>query len=202
MLGIFYKVWCSTLRFAEYGREQIEVYNQANHPLVITLWHDELFALPYKKGTLRLVTVVSQSRDGEFLSAALEHIGIQTARGSSSRGGVRALLHAAKLMRDEGLSACVTIDGPRGPRHKVKDGAIFLAYKAKALLVPVRLKLHSPKIFEQAWDKFQVPLPFSKVSIYYETPYYVESDTLDEETLDKERKKLQVKLDTLIPCKN
>ncbi len=200
IMGCFYKMWCATLRVTEYGRAKVEACIADGHPIVVALWHDELFSLPYKKEQFNLVTVVSQSRDGDFLSVALKAVGLRTARGSSTRGGVRALLQTAKLMRDEQASACLTIDGPRGPRHKAKDGAIFLAHKAKAYLVPVRVQYHNAKIFHQAWDKFQVPKPFSRVSVYFGEPYLVESADLNDETLCIEREKLQAKLERLLPC--
>lgn len=200
IMGFFYKMWCATLHVTEFGREKIEDCVDKGNTIVVALWHDELFSLPYKKEKFNLVTVVSQSRDGDFLSVALKAVGLKTARGSSSRGGVRALLSTAKLMRDEHASACLTIDGPRGPRHKAKDGAIFLAYKAHSYLVPVRVKYHNPKIFHQAWDKFQIPKPFSKVSVYFGVPYLVESESLCDEALAFEREKLQAKLEELMPC--
>ncbi len=199
-MGFFYKLWCSTLRVQEYGCDEVESYLDSGKNVVVALWHDELFSLPYKKERFNLITVVSQSRDGDFLSVALKAVGLKTARGSSTRGGVRALLQAAKCMRNEKASACLTIDGPRGPRHKVKDGAVFLAHKAGAYLVPVRVRYHNPKIFHSAWDKFQVPKPFSRVSVYFGEPYLVESQSLDEESLSFERQKLQAKLEKLMPC--
>lgn len=199
IMGFFYKMWCATLRVTEYGRHKVDSCVDGGNSIVVALWHDELFSLPYKKEKYNLVTVVSQSRDGDFLSVALKAVGLKTARGSSSRGGVRALLCAAKLMRDEHASACLTIDGPRGPRHIAKDGATFLAHKASAYLVPVRVQYHNAKIFMNSWDQFKIPKPFSRVSVYFGEPYLVESQTLDNESLALEREKLQAKLEKLMP---
>lgn len=166
-----YTAWCATLRYTESGREAVDALWRERTPMVFTLWHDELFPLMHIRRDLKIVTVVSQSRDGELLARVMQRLGVRTARGSSSRGGVGALVGAARLMRREGLCGCVTVDGPRGPRHKVKPGAIFLAQRARALIVPVRIFMDRAKVFERAWDRFQVPLPFSGVRVVYGAPY-------------------------------
>lgn len=164
-----YRVWCATLR--------IELVNWAGHeqarsqgiPLVFALWHDELFTLTHLRGDLPLCAVVSRSGDGEVLARVLEALGVRTARGSSSRGGLQALRTAMEFMR-QGRHAVVTVDGPRGPRHEVKDGAVYLAFKAKAQIVPVRLFLERRHCFG-SWDRFQLPWPFSRVRIVFGDPY-------------------------------
>ncbi len=166
-----YSVWCSTLRYREDGRQAVDVLWQKKIPMVFALWHDELFPLMHVKRSLEIVTVVSQSRDGEYLAGVLTRLGLYTARGSSSRGGVNALLQSAKMMRKYGLAACITVDGPRGPRHQAKEGAIFLAQHISAYIVPVRIHMSRAKVLTKSWDKFQIPLPFSKIQITYGLPY-------------------------------
>lgn len=194
VVGSFYRLWCRTLRFSEEGRSTIDTLWAQKQPLVFALWHDELYPLIYMKKNLEIIAVVSQSRDGEYLARLLEALGVRTARGSSSRGGVKALLQMSKLMRTEGYCACITVDGPRGPRHHAKEGAVFLAHKAHAPIVPIRITMNNVKIFNRAWDKFQLPLPFSSVHIHYGTPYCVEHESLNAEILELERCKLQEKL--------
>jgi lysophospholipid acyltransferase (LPLAT)-like uncharacterized protein len=166
-----YKAWCATLRYDIAGRQAVDDLWHARTPMVFALWHDELFPLMHVRGDLEIVTVVSQSRDGEYLAQVLQRLGLRTARGSSSRGGVKALIGAARQMRKEGLCGCVTVDGPRGPRHKVKPGAIFLAQRAQAPIVPIRIFMERAKVFERAWDRFQLPLPFSRVRVVFGEPY-------------------------------
>jgi lysophospholipid acyltransferase (LPLAT)-like uncharacterized protein len=103
----------------------------------------------------------------------LESFGFLTVRGSSSRGGMRALVAARKLMDEQGVGIIFTVDGPRGPRHKVKPGAVFLARLAGSPIVPVRVVMSRAKVFHRAWDKFQLPLPFSKCTIIYGDPVIV-----------------------------
>ena len=193
-----YRLWCSTLRIRETGREGLDALHAEGKPAVYALWHDELFALMHVRRDLRIVTIVSQSNDGEYLARLLQALGLKTARGSSSRGGLKALLHTARLMREESYNACITVDGPRGPRHKVKPGAIILAFRTPAPVIPIRLFPHRAKTF-RSWDRFQLPLPFSKVDIVFGTPYFLSATELTESTLERERLELEQRLNALRP---
>ncbi|HKI80352.1 MAG TPA: DUF374 domain-containing protein, partial [Pseudodesulfovibrio sp.] len=104
--------------------------------------------------TSQVVTFVSQSKDGEVIARVLEQIGHVTVRGSSTRGGVRALLQAKRIMEKQNRMAVFTVDGPKGPRHKPKDGIIFLAQRAGAKIVPLRAYPVSKKVFDKSWDHF------------------------------------------------
>ena len=108
----FYILWCSSLRFTESGREAVDVLSAAETPMMFCLWHDEVFPLVYVRRTLRVGTVVSRSKDGEYLDILFKALGLKTARGSSSRGGLAALLRLARLMREEKYNGCITVDGP------------------------------------------------------------------------------------------
>lgn len=183
-LYALYNAWCATLRYDVAGRDAVDALWHARTPMVFALWHDELFPLMHVRRDLEIVTVVSQSRDGEYLAQVLQRLGLRTARGSSSRGGVKALISAARQMRKEGLCGCVTLDGPRGPRHKVKPGAIFLAQRAQAPIVPMRIFMERAKVFERAWDRFQLPLPFSRVRVVFGEPYRLPDAASATETAD------------------
>lgn len=193
-----YRLWARTLRYRCKNWEAAQQLDDAGRRIVFVLWHDELFALPGYglRVDWSLVTVVSQSKDGEVLARVLQGLGLTTARGSSSRGGVRALVSACRYMRN-GQHAVITVDGPRGPRHEVKDGPIFLAHKAKAHVIPLRMRLSARYTFKNAWDRFQIPYPFSKCSIHFGKPYELQAETLDQDALAFERARLQKALDDL-----
>ncbi len=165
-----YRALCATLRIRETGREKLEAVSERGKRYVFCLWHDELLPLPATKRGLDIVTVVSPSRDGDILAPLLGRLGLRTVRGSSTRGGVSALLGAARLMKNENVHGCVTVDGPQGPRHKAKNGVFLLAGRADALIVPVRI-LMACSYKAPSWDRFQIPLPFSKVRIVYGEPW-------------------------------
>ncbi|WP_084185386.1 lysophospholipid acyltransferase family protein [Desulfonatronum thiodismutans] len=177
---LFTKVLSRTLRFSQEGLEDVEGMRR-EVPMVVPIWHDELFPLIYLHRNQGAVAVVSQSRDGEFLSQVLTRFGIQLARGSSRRGGVAALIAARKEMRARNADVVVTVDGPRGPRHKVKEGVVYLASKAGAPLIPLRVFMSRSFVFQKAWDKFQLPWPGARCRVVYGRPYRVPAEMTAEE---------------------
>ncbi|UZP68286.1 lysophospholipid acyltransferase family protein [Desulfovibrio mangrovi] len=187
----------ATLRFRETGRKRVDAMIAQGIPMVFSLWHDELFPVVHAKRDLELIAVISQSKDGELLADFMERFGVKTARGSSSRGGVKALLKVSKAMERDRLSSCITVDGPRGPRHKVKEGAVFVANRANAPIVPVRLHMSRSYKFKRAWDKFQIPIPFSSVHVAFGEPYYVPEGSLEKDAFDRECQKLEDRLNAL-----
>ncbi|MDE5681575.1 MAG: lysophospholipid acyltransferase family protein [Mailhella sp.] len=210
LLVRFYKVFCKSLQYDEKTRvriaEQDDVAARRKQgedvkgtPVVLCLWHDELFPLIYLRKDLDIVCIVSGSKDGAVLEKFMRRTGLRTAAGSSRRGGLKALLHAAKLMKDGTIHACITVDGPMGPRHKAKDGAFLLAQKANAKIMPVRLNMENSYAFP-SWDKFQIPLPFSKVEVIFGEGFFV-TEELTEEYLAACRKRLEEELTKLLPQK-
>ena len=195
IIRIIYEIWCRTLRVEEYGRHYLDDLINAREPVILVFWHDEIFPLMHVRQKQRFAAIVSQSKDGELLARFLEGMDIKTARGSSSRGGVTALLQATRLLRKEKRVLCISVDGPRGPRHEVKGGIIHLARVAKAKVVPIRIYMARRKVFA-SWDRFQLPLPFSKVSIVYGPPYKPEP-TIHDDTInfDAEVQKIKYMLD-------
>mgnify|MGYP000510098211 CR=1 FL=1 len=200
LFSSLYKAWIGSLRFDDQNEyRQIRELSAAGKPTVLCLWHEELFALTgygYKEQT-KAVTVVSQSKDGEIIARILERLGYATARGSSSRGGVRAMLQAKRIMEREKRVAVFTVDGPRGPRQQPKDGPIFLAHRADAYIVPIRALPARMKIFDRSWDHFQLPWPFCRCRIRVGKPYKIEQDTLSADVLAKERERLRLALSDL-----
>jgi lauroyl/myristoyl acyltransferase/lysophospholipid acyltransferase (LPLAT)-like uncharacterized protein len=196
VLDILYRMWCATLRLRETGREAVDALEKEGKPMMFSLWHDELFTLMHVRRSLKLVTVVSRSRDGEYLARVLQSLGLKTARGSSSRGALGALLQAARIMREEKYNGVLTVDGPTGPRHKVKQGAVILAHRTPAHLVPVRLFPRRAKVF-RSWDRFQLPLPFSRVDIVFGAPYRTQAKDLSEPELEKACQELEERLTAL-----
>ena len=100
---------------------------------------------------------------------------MRAVRGSSSRGGARALIHLIQAVR-EGYSPMLTPDGPRGPIYKVQDGILFLAKKTGLPIIPVGSAL-SHKFKVRSWDKMRIPLPFGKTAFTYGKAIYVKDDS-------------------------
>jgi lysophospholipid acyltransferase (LPLAT)-like uncharacterized protein len=198
IINVLYRLWCSTLHVVQTGREAPDSLDAEGRLLMFSLFHDELFTLMHVRRALRLATVVSRSRDGEYLARLLHSLGLKTARGSSSRGGLSALTGMERLMREDRRHGVITVDGPVGPRHNVKQGAVVLAFRVPALLVPVRLFPRRAVVFN-SWDRFQLPLPFSRVDIVFGAPYAVSLAELEPGEVERERVELQRRLNTLRP---
>jgi len=201
-LTVLYRAWIRSIRFQDGGGPTaIRVAADSGRPVMLAIWHSELFALTgYGMRVLdgRLATVVSDSRDGEIIAQVLERIGYGTARGSSTRGGLKALMALKKHM-ERGRIGVITVDGPRGPRHQVKDGAVYLAQRAGALLFPVRSRPERMHVFERSWDKFQLPMPFCRCPVYFGEPLEFPSEKLTPETLAFESVRLQAALMSALP---
>lgn len=127
----------------------------------------------------RLAALISASRDGAFLSVVLNQFGVQAARGSSSRRGPQALLELTTWAQ-RGYDVAITPDGPRGPCYKVQPGVIALAQLTGFPIVPVTYKA-AWKVQLKSWDRFQVPLPFSRCEVSFMKPFRVSREASEEE---------------------
>jgi lysophospholipid acyltransferase (LPLAT)-like uncharacterized protein len=179
-VALFAKAWCRTLRLSVEGMEPWLRLRSQGQSLVAAIWHDEMFPMIYLHRDQGVVAVISQSRDGEFVSQVVTRFGFKLARGSSRRGGVAALVSARKEMREHQADIVVTVDGPRGPRHKVKEGVIYLAARTGAPILPIRVFMSRSFVFRKAWDRFQLPWPGSLCRVVYGEPYHVPREQTSE----------------------
>ncbi|MDD2803964.1 MAG: DUF374 domain-containing protein [Elusimicrobiales bacterium] len=118
-----------------------------------------------------LCCLVSKSKDGEYMARLLGFFGFNCVRGSSSHGGLLALRGLLRATA-QGHSAVITPDGPRGPIYKMHPGVIFLAQKSGLPIIPAACALSRKRII-RSWDKYQFPLPFSRVEAVYGAPFIV-----------------------------
>src|ERR671910_1603392 len=112
--------------------------------------------------------MTSRSFDGEYIARFIQRFGYGAVRGSSTRGGVGAVVEMARLMR-AGCTTAFTIDGPKGPRYVAKMGAVLLAKKTGQPILPVTMALQRYWI-APTWDSFQVPKPFSRACVFVAEP--------------------------------
>jgi lysophospholipid acyltransferase (LPLAT)-like uncharacterized protein len=165
-------------------------------PAIYCVWHNRLalcmpayFDYVKKHGkTPGLAAMVSASRDGGFLTGILECFKVQPVRGSSSRRGPQALLELT-TWAERGYDLAITPDGPRGPCYVVQEGVMSLAQLTGLPIVPVSYNLDW-KIQMKSWDRFQIPLPFSRCEMIYAKPVFV-----PREATDAEREKLRLQLE-------
>lgn len=134
-------------------------------------------------------TMVSQSRDGELQNKIYTSLGFKTVRGSSGRSGVRATLEAIRLLRTEPVSLIIAVDGARGPRGVVQEGALVIAKKSGAAIVPVGMSSNR-RWKANSWDRFQIPKPFSQVVVAIGEPILVSVEASETE-MEEARVKLE-----------
>jgi lysophospholipid acyltransferase (LPLAT)-like uncharacterized protein len=197
-----YSFWIRSLRYDHEALiAALAPFLEEGRPVMLAIFHEELFALTgfglrYLHG--RFATVASDSRDGELIAQVLERIGFLVARGSSTRGGLKALKQLRRYM-EEGRIGVITVDGPRGPRRKPKEGAVYLSQRAGALLVPVRAHCDSVHVFQKTWDHFQVPMPFSRCRVLPGAPIAFSAEKLSAEELARKNNELERALLDLLP---
>jgi lysophospholipid acyltransferase (LPLAT)-like uncharacterized protein len=183
-----------TARFEVEGWEHHEKVTGKGGLPIYCSWHDRIFLATYWWRRRRIVVMTSQSFDGEYIARFIQRFGYGSARGSSTRGGVGAVVEMARLMR-AGCTTGFTIDGPKGPRYVAKMGAVLLAKKSGHPVLPFTVALARYWTLP-SWDKLQIPKPFTRARVFVAAPVYVPADA-DEEALQAKRDELQRVLDDL-----
>ena len=163
----------ATLRYRVEGWEHFEQFRDRKEPVIYSFWHNQIFCATHFWRFRNIVVITSRHFDGEVIARVIKRFGYASARGSSSRGAVKALLEAKKKV-EQGLDAAVTLDGPRGPVYRVKPGPVWLSSKTGAAILPFHIQ---PKWFWSldSWDRFRIPKPFSPVLVKIGQPLIVPS---------------------------
>jgi lysophospholipid acyltransferase (LPLAT)-like uncharacterized protein len=156
---------------------------------VLPFFHGRQFLLINHLAGRRVTVISSLSRDGELQARTLAGLGFSIVRGSSSRGGARALLGMARLM-EQGVHASFAVDGPRGPLHRVKPGAVYLAKRMRAPLVPMAASASPAWVLHRAWDRYQLPRPFARGAVLFGAPFHADGD-LSEQAVERDRAELE-----------
>lgn len=174
---------CRTYRWKIDGAEHFEAAVRSARPPILALWHGRILPGLHYFRHRGIVVLTSQNFDGEWIARILRRFGFHTARGSTSRGGARALV---QLRRDlaAGRPAAFTVDGPRGPAKVVKAGVVFLAGATGNPILPYHIESSRHWTLE-SWDRTQIPKPFATVALAIGAPISVAST--DEETLALKR---------------
>lgn len=183
-----------TVRFEVEGWEHHEQIMENGGLPIYNFWHERIFLTTYWWRKRRIVVMTSQSKDGEYIARFIQRFGYGAARGSSTRGGVGAVVEMARLMR-AGCTTAFTIDGPKGPPRVAKMGSVLLAKKTGQPVLPVTMALQKYWTLP-SWDHFQIPKPFTRAKVFVAPPIYVPADA-DEATLQAKRDELQHVLEEL-----
>ncbi len=181
------RLWIFTLRYRIVDRAGV-LESPPEKPLLWVFWHNKLFVMPhlferYFPGRLG-AALASASKDGEIISAFLERFGIRAIRGSSSRGGGRALIEMKRAI-EAGYIMAITPDGPRGPRYSISPGVVKLAQITGGLILPIHVT-YSSYWQLKTWDGFMIPKPFSRIHITFDVLHEVPA-TVVAETFENAR---------------
>jgi lysophospholipid acyltransferase (LPLAT)-like uncharacterized protein len=155
------------------GREHTTALRSKGQNWIYAFWHGGLLALVYTHRRQGIKVLVSTHRDGELVARVITKLGFTAVRGSTTRGGGRALFTLAGLK--EGAPLGVAPDGPRGPARRVHPGVVYLAQRAGLPIVPLT-SASAPCWKARSWDRFTVPLPMSRCAVGYGEPMWIPPD--------------------------
>lgn len=173
------------------GREHLDRLDAEHRPFILAFWHGRIWSNMLYFRDRNIVALISENFDGEWITAVCRHFGFGAVRGSSSRGGARALVQMKRELA-AGRSVLVTPDGPRGPRGVGQAGAVWLAGASGCPILPVRAEANR-HLTTRSWDQHQIPAPGATVTVVIGPPIDVAADA-DAATLDAKRLEMETTL--------
>lgn len=172
-----------TIRKTIYHEEYPQQIWGQDQFVIAAFWHQRLLMMPFLPRKGKVGMMISQHRDGEFIARAVKLFGIDSVRGSTTKGGLSALRGMVRLF-ENGANLAITPDGPLGPKHIVQMGVIEIARLTSAPILPVTYNASRRKTFN-SWDHFVLPLPFSRVAYIWGEPIFVPRHLSKEELEEK-----------------
>lgn len=192
---VFVSIWGATVRVTFVNRQVPEQLHAEGKNCIYAFWHGRQFLLLFTHRHTGIVLPSSESRDGAIQAMILKRFGYGVVRGSSKRKGAQALLGLVESLRS-GKTIGLAVDGPRGPLYEVKPGLTYLAGKINKPIVPVVTSAKRFWILERIWDKYLLPVPFTRGVVMYGEPIWV-SGTAEHE-LETKRAEVQSALNRMM----
>jgi lysophospholipid acyltransferase (LPLAT)-like uncharacterized protein len=183
-----------TLRWRVEGLQHLEANLASGRQPVMAFWPARILPATFFFRRRGIVVITSENFDGEWIARIIERFGYGTARGSTSRGGTKAMLQLVRDMK-AGRAAGFTLDGPRGPARVAQAGAVWLASATGNPVLPFHLEASSHWSL-RSWDRTQIPKPFSTIALVVGEPLEIPSDASGE-TLEQARQDLEGRLSRL-----
>jgi lysophospholipid acyltransferase (LPLAT)-like uncharacterized protein len=177
-----------TVTFSTENEAPLNALIEERKPFVLVFWHGSMTFPWWRMRNHNAAALVSQSKDGQLLADLLAHWGYTILRGSSSRGSKEAMTAMRNAVRD-GHVLCVTPDGPRGPYHEMKMGAIRVAQTMDVPLVMISVGYHRFRRL-RSWDRFEIPFPFTRARVLISDPIMIDPELFGE-SLDEKRHELE-----------
>ncbi len=166
-----------TCRWQVDGYEHYDAIRATDRQPIFAFWHGRILSATYFWRGRGIVVMTSENFDGEWIAQVIQRFGYTTARGSTSRGGARALVQLRRDVRN-GRPAAFTVDGPRGPARSVQPGAVWLASLTGRPILPFHIE--ADRYWSaRSWDRTQVPRPFSRIVMAIGEPIEVPADTAE-----------------------
>ncbi len=180
--GLIVRLWLATLRVRFFVHPDTDF--GAEGSMVFCFWHGQQMLILRSRARRRRprAVMVSWSRDGAIQAGVMKALGFLVVRGSSSRGGAAGLRRLLNRL-EAGADAAFAVDGPRGPIHRPKTGAALAAEQADARLVPVGAFATSKWVLSRTWDRFEIPVPFSRVAVVVGAPVAASAARADPDLL-------------------
>jgi len=192
---VLISIWSRTIRMQYVGKEISDRLTAGGNNVIYAFWHGRQFLLFHNYRNSGIIIPASESRDGEIQAGVLQHFGFDVVRGSSKRKGDRALLGLVDGLR-KGKNIALAVDGPRGPIYEVKQGITYLAGKLNKPIIPASTSAKRFWILEKIWDKYMLPVPFTRGVVVYGEPIIVRGIQADE--LESKRKELTDALNSVM----
>src|SRR5437870_9532768 len=178
-----------TLRYEVLGWQHAEKVHASGKRIIWAFWHRIILPIVWWHRHHGVVVMDTTAFDGRWTRKVIEWLGFGTAQGSSSRGGLRGLAVMAKRL-EESADCAFTIDGPRGPRYIAKPGPVMLARKTGRAIYVFHIGVEKALTLERAWDKMQIPHPFSR-AVMVGAPLIFVSPDADAEELKRKHAEMQ-----------
>jgi len=183
-----------TLRWRTEGLQHFDAIRTSGRQPIMAFWHGRILPATIYFRNRGIVVITSSNFDGEWIAGIIQRFGYGTARGSTSRGGAKALI---QMMRDmeAGKPTGFTLDGPRGPARVAQSGAVWLSKATGNPVLPFHLEADRHWTVN-SWDQTQIPKPFSTVSLVVGEPFVVPDDASEQE-IEASRQRLEQQLQQL-----
>ncbi|MDZ7315354.1 MAG: lysophospholipid acyltransferase family protein [candidate division KSB1 bacterium] len=187
-------LWCRLGRIRIQNRRALDLALASGRPILYLVWHGRMILPLYVHRGQKIVAMVSEHGDGEVIARTTIRLGYRTVRGSSTRGGRKAFHDMLRHLK-QGDHCTILPDGPQGPRMEMKPGAVMLAQRSGALVLPLTFAASRPIVFD-SWDRFTLWKPFSRLLLLYGEPVTIPRTSTPEE-FERERRRLEEAMNRL-----
>jgi lysophospholipid acyltransferase (LPLAT)-like uncharacterized protein len=196
LVAALLKCWCRTCRLAVCENEAREIAVRHRYGgCVYVAWHQRMFYFGDYFGSRHITLMISKSNDGDLASAASEYLGFRAVRGSGSRYYRSALIALIREMKSGKHSAGMMADGPQGPPRVLKTGTVMIAKKTGKPIIPVVYGAKRRIVFN-SWDRYFLPVPFTKIAVLYGEPIFVPPDA-DSNACERIRQSVERRLNRM-----